>query len=69
MDGSVKGDFKAGGGLGGMGGNLTVGLSKIEVIVQESLGAAMQPSVWVYVADVHQPYKHTQTLRQASGLL
>lgn len=40
-----------------MGRNLTVGLSKIEVIVQESLGAATQLSVWVYVAGVHQPYK------------
>lgn len=51
MDGSVKGISR------GTGGHLTVGLSKIEVIVQESFGAAMQPSVWVYVADVHQPYK------------
>lgn len=39
MDGSVKGISR------GMGRNLTVGLSKIEVIVQESLGAATQLSV------------------------
>lgn len=39
MDGSVKGISR------GMGGHLTVGSSKIEVIVQESFGAAMQPSV------------------------
>lgn len=41
--------------------NLTAGLSKIEVIVQEFLGAAMQPSVWVYVAA--RAIQNTQTLR------
>lgn len=49
MDGSVgeilKGERVWGEGRGGMGGHLTVGLSNVGVIVQESFGAATQPSV------------------------